>query len=378
MMLEVLKLNIVPSIIANRHFALVCAFAALANCGRSEVISAQEQFNNDPYDACLKGIVVHDPSAIIGNEEKHFKTPWMIVSPDAKKGFTNGFTTNAISVVSEDGVNYYAHQQDENGGRTNVIHFTVNKDGIPSRTGEVIDTTKSGEVNNAENMKKRKLIGVSHGILYFYPCEEYGTSLGYNPETGKVYYEEVRNEQSMDWELEQQEYLATCRDGNSLLVLVNARYKDYNGNLKERTRLKFSGIDGKIRPMEEWDTSVFNNDRKNITMFDDFVDYHMYTGDSLGNVYDGNAFDGHTSVATLPGAISGLSNNGDEVFATTKATNAFYNVTLGQYNVVKDENGDPKPMVPKTHDGLVKVIDNRKNGGKFLYVTSKGVHSIDD
>ena len=372
MMLEVLKLNIVPSIIANRHFALVCAFAALTNCGRSEVISAQEQF--DPTNTFLKGVVVHDPSAVIGNEEKHFKTPWMIVSPDAQKGFTNGFTTNAISVVSDDGVNYYAHQQDENGGRTNVIHFTVNKDGIPSRSGEVIDTTKSGEVNNAENMKKRKLIGVNRGTLYFYPSEGFGTSLGYNPTTGEVYYEKVRNEQTGKKELEQQECLATyIGDYYGLFVLVNALYTDENGDLKGRKRLKYAWNNGKPDTLEEMDAAAVESDRKNMTILDSDFGYDVYTGNSIGTVYKNN-----TSVATLPGAISGLSNNGDEVFATTKATNAFYNVTLGKYNVVKDENGDPKPMVPKTHDGLVKVIDNRKNGGKFLYVTSKGVHSIDD
>lgn len=366
MMLEVLKLNIVPSIMANRHFALVCAFAALANCGRSEVISAQAQFSDDLYDRNLKGIVVHDPSAIIGNEEKHVKIPWMIVSPDAKKGFTNGFTTNAISVVSDDGVNYYAHQQDENGGRTNVIHFIVNKDGIPSRSGEVIDTTKSGEVNNAENMKKRKLIGVNRGTLYFYPCEDYGTSLVYNPTTGDVYYDTVTDWQTWNEELKQQKYLASENTGMWLNVLVNAQVPQYNGDIKIETH--WMRTDSGIALSRAKTFDAFAEDRRNMTVFD-----NVYTGDSNGIVYKGA-----TSVATLSGAISGLSNNGDEVFATTKATNAFYNVTLGQYNVVKDENGNPKPMVPKTHDGLVKIIDNRKNGGKFLYVTSKGVHSIDD
>lgn len=370
-MLEMLKFCVVPNIMSNWHFVLVLAFAALTNCGRSEVISAQEQF--DITNTFLKGVVVHDPSAIIGNEEKHFKTPWMIVSPDAQKGFTNGFTTNAISVVSEDGVNYYAHQQDENGGRTNVIHFTVNKDGIPSRTGEVIDTTKSGEANNAENMKKRKLIGVSQGTLYFYPCEEYGTSLVYNPVTGAVIKdEEVLNWQTFDWEPQQQKCLATYSAGYLLNALINRQEIDFDGSIKIRTERRVAN-GSMLEVYKTWgDTAAFVDDRNNMTLPSIFSGY-MYTGDSNGTVYADA-----TSVATLPGAISGLSNNGDEVFATTKATNAFYNVTLGKYNVVKDENGDPKPMVPKTHDGLVKVIDNRKNGGKFLYVTSKGVYSIDD
>ena len=99
----------------------------------------------------------------------------------------------------------------------------------------------------------------------------------------------------------------------------------------------------------------------------------VYTGDSNGNVRKSDGI-----IAILPGPISGLSHNYKEVFATTPATNAFYNATLGQYNVVKDDNGNPKPMVPKTNDGLIKVIDNRRNGGKFLCVTTKGIHSIDD
>lgn len=105
----------------------------------------------------------------------------------------------------------------------------------------------------------------------------------------------------------------------------------------------------------------------------------IYVGDVNGNVLGcmNPAIGAYGSKVQLPGAVSGLSNNGDEVFATSKATNAFYNVTLGNYNVVKDENGQPKPMVPPTKEGLLRVIDNRKKGGKFLYVTRKGIHAIE-
>ena len=82
--------------------------------------------------------------------------------------------------------------------------------------------------------------------------------------------------------------------------------------------------------------------------------------------------------AELPGPVSGLSHNYRDIFATTPATNAFYNVTKGQYNVATDQNGNVKPMIPKTKDGLIKVIDNRRNGGKFLCITTKGAHTIDE
>ena len=101
---------------------------------------------------------------------------------------------------------------------------------------------------------------------------------------------------------------------------------------------------------------------------------YYYWGDSEGKIYKNNNF-----ITQLPRAISDLSSNGyDEVFATTPATNAFYNVTKEQYNVVTDQNGNVKPMIPKTKDGLIKVIDNRRNGGKFLCITTKGSHTIDD
>lgn len=368
MMIEVLKLHIAHSMLANRALVFMFAICALASCAKSEIISAQEQFDSNPDSMFgVKGILVHNPSAVIGNAEKHFKTPWMIVSPDAQKGFANGFTSNAVSVVSEDGVNYYAHQQDENGGRTNVIHFTVNEDGIPSQHGDVIDTTKSGEENNAEKMRKRKLVGVNRGTLYFYPCEEYGTSLGYNPENGRVFSDMVINKYTHEDELEQQKFLAVHNTGYTLNILVNAKYTDSYGEIQTKTYKKTTRV-GDI-PGKEDNFSAFPEDRQNMTVFLGTV----YTGDSAGKVYEEE-----NPVAALPGAISGLSENGKEVFATTKATNAFYNVTLGQYNVVKDRNGNPKPMVPQTRDGLVRVIDNRKFGGKFLYVTSKSVHTIDD
>ena len=81
----------------------------------------------------------------------------------------------------------------------------------------------------------------------------------------------------------------------------------------------------------------------------------------------------------MPSHITGLSNNGQEVFATCSCTNAFLNVTEGLYNVARDANGNLKPMVPRTKDSLVKVIDNRKHpGGKFLVFTRKGWHAIDE
>ena len=81
----------------------------------------------------------------------------------------------------------------------------------------------------------------------------------------------------------------------------------------------------------------------------------------------------------MPSHITGLSNNGQEVFATCSCTNAFLNVTEGLYNVARDANGNLKPMVPRTKDPLIKVIDNRKHpGGKFLVFTRKGWHAIDE
>ena len=77
---------------------LMCAFAAMANCGKADIVSAQELPNGR--------IIVNDPTAVIGSGEEQVKTPWMIVSPDGTRGFANDFTTNAISLVSEDGTNF--------------------------------------------------------------------------------------------------------------------------------------------------------------------------------------------------------------------------------------------------------------------------------
>ncbi len=90
-------------------------------------------------------------------------------------------------------------------------------------------------------------------------------------------------------------------------------------------------------------------------------------------------------MTTLPVPVTGLSCNagnesghGEEFFATSTKTNAFFNIDMNQYNVVKDDYGYPKPMVPKTNDGLIKIIDNRRNGGKFLCVTTKGIIAVGD
>ena len=125
------------------RFIVSVAFASGTLALKADIVSAQEccdDFEN------LKTVLVNNPTATIAQK----KTPWIFVRPDGKSGFANDFTTNAISVVSEDGVNYYAHVEGENGDRTKVIHFTVDENGIPSKHGDVIETTVSGEENNAE------------------------------------------------------------------------------------------------------------------------------------------------------------------------------------------------------------------------------------
>ena len=81
----------------------------------------------------------------------------------------------------------------------------------------------------------------------------------------------------------------------------------------------------------------------------------------------------------LPGPISNItiSDNRKDIFATSTATNAFYNLDYG-YNTVSGDGGSVKPMVPGTNEGLIRMIDNRSKGGKLMYVTPKGIHSIDD
>ena len=139
----------------------LCAFAALDNCVKADIEYAQEHQGTGR-------VVVHDPEAKIGRGDELFK--WMIVSPDGGRGFANDFMTNALSVVTEDGTNYYAHVRGANNDRTKVIHFTVNQSGIPNSHGDVIDITQttSSETNTVENMKDSTLVGVSNGYLFFY------------------------------------------------------------------------------------------------------------------------------------------------------------------------------------------------------------------
>ena len=295
-----------------RSLMVMCALAAMTHCAKSEIVAAQEQPGNGR-------IVVNDPTAQIGTAEKHVKTPWMIVSPDGKRGFANDFTTNAISVVSEDGINYYAHQEDENGDRTKVIHFTVDENGIPSRTGDVIDTTNSGETNNAENMKKRKLIGVKNGYLYFYPFDEYFTSLIYNPETSNVVSETTINYDSWTLEPENKKCLASFQYNNGIIMLHNVQEQCEGVQIVTRVK-EVSGSDVLPKKVKDFFSVLPENSQNKIGC--------AYCGDGEGNIFD--IMTPYFAIAKLPGAISGLSDNRYEVFATTKATNAFYNVTLGQ------------------------------------------------
>ena len=100
-----------------RSLISMCAFATLANCAKADIEYAQEHQGTGR-------VVVHDPEATIGRGNELFK--WTIVSPDGTKGFGNDFMTNALSVVTEDGTNYYAHVQGANTHRTQVMHVTVN------------------------------------------------------------------------------------------------------------------------------------------------------------------------------------------------------------------------------------------------------------
>ena len=346
----------------------MCAFAALTNCAKADIESVQEHQGTGR-------IVVHDPDAEIGRGNELFK--WMIVSPDGGKAFANDFTTNAISVVTEDGTNYYAHVQGENNDRTKVIHFTVDKNGFPSSYGDVIDTTLSGEEDNQEKMKNRRLVGVRNGSLLFSSDNGEGTYLNYRIQTGEAVFGE-----------EQEKCLAICQDDSNFYVLVR-RYNVENP-LSSPTVLEY--YDKKMtdrfyknrppRPNNRswWDPKEYDWNTPNGNEYEykaiTCIDTNRFAGISNGMIWD------CTNVipqekAPLPGPISGLSNNGEEVFATTESTNAFYNVTLNGYNVVKDENGQPKSMIPPTTRGLLRVIDNRKKGGKFLYVTRKGIHAIE-
>ncbi|MBQ6010335.1 MAG: hypothetical protein IJL17_17515 [Kiritimatiellae bacterium] len=342
-----------------RSLISMCAFATLANCAKADIEYAQEHQGTGR-------VVVHDPEATIGRGNELFK--WTIVSPDGTKGFGNDFMTNALSVVTEDGTNYYAHVQGANNDRTKVIHFTVNKDGIPNKHADVIDTTITApnETNTVENMKNSTLAGIAEGYLYFhstvpYPMQTnpWSVLLRYNLSADaqeKIEYGGLLGDLSQD--------PLIFQNNSTLCFLSQGFYYGYEYDITKwgSTNLVRYSSWGE----RKWDYSATamtctGPKRSNV-----------YVGDTNGNVlwYYGQ-------IAQLPGAISGLSNNGDEVFATSEATNAFYNVTLGNYNVVKDENGQPKPMIPPTKEGLLRVIDNRKRGGKFLYVTRKGIHSIE-
>ena len=207
----------------------MCALTALANYAKADNVSAQEHFD---MAGKMRSIVVNNPTAQIGT----VKTPWMFVRPDGKSGFANNFTTNAISVVSENGIDYYAHIEGKDGDRTKVIHFTIDKNGFPSTHGDVIDVTNSPAVN-AEEMKTRKLIGVARGTLCFYPTEDYGTSLLYNPEDNEVFSDRIENLVGSVT----QKCLASCQDESTVYVVCNVKCEGYTGTGTYIKRL--TGID---------------------------------------------------------------------------------------------------------------------------------------
>ena len=340
----------------------LCAFGALANCAKADIVAAQELTNGR--------VLVNNPEAYIGDEQNHVDTPWMIVSPDAKSGFANDFTINAISVVSEDGTNFYAHIESErlvNGrpeiDRTKVIHFTVDQNGIPSKTGEVIDTMDSEVHGSFSQMARRKLIGIKDGRLLFGPTDPSGTFFSYRPNEASISEGNGRT------------HVAICQN-NSITYTLQHDYATQQYILQRR---------GKELTPKEYTLNLPKSEKpSNIlltTLNDDFYflvsENNNFQMGRLRNTQNTTLEPDESGTLPLPGPISGLSNNGEEVFATTTATNAFYNVALEQYNVVADENGNPTPMVPPTQEGLVRVIDNRKKGGKFLYVTATGIYSVD-
>lgn len=339
----------------------MCALAALANLGKADIISAQELPNG-------RIIVNNDPNAALGSGEKQVKIPWMIVSPDGTRGFANDFTTNAISLVSEDGTNFFAHVETKKNNkpdRTKVIQFTVNKDGIPSKRGERYDTEEwdaEDDWGRNINMRFKKLFGVENGVLYFLDPKN----------TNHPVFYDLLNNKGGEMVADAPPFTASCKNGTNLylLALRNGKsilYKPMvnpTGNYYYMEEISRSPASG----------TTYNTLTNTLTVIKGNEEaIESYTGNANGEIVTNLS----GVVATLPGAISGLSNNGDEVFATSTATNAFYNVTLGEYNVVKDENGNPKPMVPKTKEGLLRIIDNRKKNGKFLCVTAKGIHAIE-
>ena len=352
----------------------MCALAGLTNCANADNVSAQEHFDAAGN---MRSIVVNNPTAQIGT----VKTPWMFVRPDGRSGFANNFTTNALSVVSENGIDYYAHVEGENGDRTKVIKFTIDGNtGIPSTHGDIIDTTTLGEEGSATKMENRKLVGVARGTLCFYPTEEYGTSLIYNPQLNKVFSDEVVDIFAVPGSVTRK-CLASYQNENTLYVLCNIKYKDFEGETQTITRLRKINMDKISSEMDFYPTF---SDANRVMAYRD--PRQCFTGDSDGNV---TINDKIADAVEFPGAISSItiSPNGVDIFVTSTATNAFYNIGFEnrdeeQYNVVS-KNGelydDGKPMVPKTTDGLVRIIDNRHNiGGKLLCVTTKGIHAIDD
>ena len=351
-----------------RCFCISCALAAMTRCAKSDIVSAQEYLGAGPYGRDMSAILVNNPTAQIGQK----KTPWMFIRPDGKSGFANDFTTNALSVVSEDDVNFYAHVEDKDGDRTKVIHFTIDENGIPSRQGDVIDTTASGEENNAEEMKKRKLIGVQDGYLCFYPTDQYGTSLIYNPQRGDRKSETVRNEQTGEDEPAIQKCLASCQRSNGVHLLCNVKYTDSDGERKTKTVESDVNEIGEIVYYRVFSSPVSD---KNMVM--SYSGNRCYLGDSEGNValIYGSGLE-YLEGVKLPGAISGITERESQpgVLVTSAATNAFYNTYDGEYNGV----GRSDPLIPPTKDGLIRVIDNSRKNGKFIFVTTKGVHSIDD
>ena len=342
--------------------AFVVAFSFLSS--KADIDSAQEQYDAEWN---LRGIVIHNPTAAIDEGEKQVKTPWMIMTPDGKSAFANDFTTNAISVVSEDGTNYYAHLEGEDGDRTKVIHFTVNENGIPSKNGDVIDTTESGEEYNAEKMKIRKLIGVNDGYLYFYPFGQFGTSLIYNPNPKegeeRVVIESTLNPKEWSSEPSQQKCMASFSNSRRVVALCNIQCVNDEGNTVTNKYIK-----------NFWGKDIYTEEANFPNNFDNMLvsQGSVYTGDSDGIIRKNGK-----KIVQLPGRISSLSDSGAEIFATTPVTNAFYNLLCQDYNVLYGTSRK-KNMIPKTKDGLIKVIDNRRNGGKFLCITTKGAHTIDE
>jgi len=352
---------------------LLCALAVLANCAKADIVAAQEHLDENGN---IKSITVNDPNAQIGT----VKTPWMFVRPDGKSGFANDFTKNAISVVSEDGTNYYAHVEDQYGDRTKVIHFTIDENGIPSKHGDFIDLT--GHVGDFWDMQNRKLIGVSQGYLCFYPTEEYGKSILYNPyiQSNRMSSDNYSDDTTLESKSPQVRCLAFCQDGHKVHVLCNCKYTDTNNVTRTVTRVR--GINGSTFN-GEGSVSVRGmplSDENRVMAYRPDKYSNPVIGDSSGRVVYLRSDPKIPKKPQLPGSVSGvtISDKGD-IFVTSTATNAFFNLGKEEkYNVVTGNDGNAKPVVPKTNDGIVRIIDNRSKGGKLMCITTKGIHSMDD